>query len=457
LDQGSIASSDDALYAQMAREMANSGRWLTATWLGVEVFEKPPLLLWMLRTLGPWFQWSEFGLRLPGVLGGLVALYYVVRLTHAETSSALAGAVAGLATMATVTFTLNARRPMTDPLLCAAVMGSVWYTAQVIRLPRRGAALGLGVAGGLGILAKWVAMGPVALVCGAALIGSRRWSSLAIASLTALLVAGPWFIAMTVTHGHSFWEVFLGYHVLDRAGGALVGAEPVTFYGETLWRLDGGFGVLLLSGLVAAVALRRSLTTALVVGTACVTLAAIHLSSTRLYHYLMPVIPLAAVALTVAAARRREALIGLGLVSLVAFGVGPLTPTLLRPDFAPTSKLLGVSLRSAPEGAEVICWEDYDPALTWYAERPIRLWTQSESMAAVQNSVDMMRRTEAVIFATPERLHALGQSAPPIFVVAPRARALGLFRWVQGLTHRRVAVDAESMESHVIVKLGPLT
>jgi 4-amino-4-deoxy-L-arabinose transferase-like glycosyltransferase len=190
LDQGSIASSDDALYAQMAREMANSGRWLTATWLGVEVFEKPPLLLWMLRTLGPWFQWSEFGLRLPGVLGGLVALYYVVRLTHAETSSALAGAVAGLATMATVTFTLNARRPMTDPLLCAAVMGSVWYTAQVIRLPRRGAALGLGVAGGLGILAKWVAMGPVALVCGAALIGSRRWSFWATTCLT--VQVEPW-------------------------------------------------------------------------------------------------------------------------------------------------------------------------------------------------------------------------------------------------------------------------
>lgn len=457
IGQGSIASSDDALYAQMAREMAQSGRWLTATWLGTEVFEKPPLLLWMLRSFGSWFGWSEWVLRLPGVLGALACLYYVIRLTEAETSDGKAGIIAGIATLATVTFTLNARRPMTDPLLCAAIMASIWYTAQLIVFPRRSAAVSLGIAGGLGLLAKWVAMGPVALVCGVALMRYRRWSSMAAALVTALVVSGPWFVAMTMAHGQGFWEVFLGYHVVERAGGALVGADPMSLYLDTLWQLDGAFGALLLVGLLAALTVRRGVTTALVVGTAGVTLVVIHLSSTRLYHYLMPVIPLAAVALTIAAAKRKEVLFGLGLVSLVAFAFGPLDPTLLRPDFAPTSKVLGLSLRSIPDEAQVISWEDYDPALTWYADRPVRIWTQSESMAAAQLSVDMMRRADAVVLATPERLNELSRAPQEIFLVAPKVRAGGLMAWVQGMTHRRVGVDAESMSTHVIVRLGPLT
>ena len=208
LGSGSIASSDDALYAQMAREMAASGSWLTATWHGVEVFEKPPLLLWLLRLFGPLLSWSEFGLRLPGVLGAACTLYFMVRLVHAETSSLAAGALACLLALATVTFTLNARRPMTDPLLCAAVMATVWYTACVCALPRRSAAIALGISGGLGLLAKWVAMGPVALVSVIALVSRRRFKAIGIASVVAFVVAAPWFIAMTLRHGGGFWEVF---------------------------------------------------------------------------------------------------------------------------------------------------------------------------------------------------------------------------------------------------------
>ena len=148
---------------------------------------------------------------------------------------------------------------------------------------------------------------------------------------------------------------------------------------------------------------------------------------------------------------------GLGILSIIAFTLGPLDPTLLRPDFAPMSRTLGLSLREIPEDARIISWEDYDPALTWYADRPVRIWTQSESMAAAQNSVDMMRRTQAVTFATPERMNALAQSPESIFLVAPRERAGGLIGWAQSLTHRRVGVDAESMKTHVIVRLGPIT
>jgi len=457
MGQGSIASSDDALYAQMAFEMAQSGSWLTATWMGVDVFEKPPLLLWMLRIFGPPLGWSEFSLRLPGVIAAFVTLYYMIRLAYAETESALPGVVAGLATLATLTFTLNARRPMTDALLCAALMATIWYTLCLSLKPHRGAYIGLGIAGGLGLLAKWVAMGPVALVSALALVRMRRSKELVWSIAIALLIAGPWFIAMSAHHGSEFWRVFLGYHVLERAGASLVGSEPLSFYLETLWELDGGFGLLLLSGLILAPFMRRGRLTWLLVSSALVTLLVIHLSSTRLYHYLMPVIPLAALSLAITLAKERIALGAFACFSLLAFLLGPLDPTLLRPDFAPSSKALGASLSLAPEDAEIISWEDYDPAMMWYAKRPIRIWTQSESMARAQNSIDMMRRSKAVVFATPERLKALGEKANPIFVVAPKERASGLLRWIQGLTHRSVGVDAESSEHHIVVRLGAMT
>ncbi len=457
LGQGSIASSDDALYAQMAFEMSERGAWLTATWMGVDVFEKPPLLLWMLKVFGPPLGWSEFSLRLPGVLASFITFYYIIRLAHDETTSLFPGVVAGFAVLATLTFTLNARRPMTDALLCASVMATLWYTLSLMRSPRRSAAIALGIAGGLGCLAKWVALGPVALVSAIGLLRMRRFNALAWATASALIVASPWFVAMSLQHGGAFWDVFLGYHVLERAGASLVGSEPLSFYAETLWQLDGLFGAALILGIPTLLIVRRSDLTWLLASCALLTLVVIHASSTRLYHYLMPVIPLAALSLALVVSKERLALGGMACLSLVAFLFGPLDPTLLRPDFAPSSKSVGASLSVVPEEAEVISWEDYDPAMMWYAKRPIRIWTQSESMATAQNSIDMMRRAEAVVLATPARLQTLGQERHTIFLVAPKERASGLLRWIQGLTHRSVGVDAESSERHIIVRLGSMT
>jgi len=280
---------------------------------------------------------------------------------------------------------------------------------------------------------------------------------LGLASLVALVVAGPWFVAMTVQHGGLFWEVFLGYHVMDRAEHALVGMAPLTMYVETMWALDGVLGLLLLLGLVGMVVWRRSVVSALVVGTAVVTLLAIHVSSTRLYHYVMPVVPLAAVAVAVLASRRREALIAVAVAGVLGVLTGPLDPTLLRPDFAPSSKALGVALRSSPAETRIVSWEDYDPALTWYLGRPVRIWTQSERMAAIQRSIDMMRRAEAVVLATPERLAVLAASEAPVIVVAPRERSAGLRAWATGLSPGRVEVDEETVPSHVILRLEPVT
>ena len=111
---------------------------------------------------------------------------------------------------------------------------------------------------------------------------------------------------MSLQHGPVFWEVYLGYHIGERISGPLVGTAPWTTYLETLWSLDGLWGVMLLSGLVLHVALDRGWTQRLISAAAMLTLIVVHASSTRLYHYFLPVVVLASVATAFAVQRHQQ-------------------------------------------------------------------------------------------------------------------------------------------------------
>jgi 4-amino-4-deoxy-L-arabinose transferase-like glycosyltransferase len=46
LDQGSLEHYDEAIYAQVAKEMLHSESWLTPLWEYKNWFHKPPLSMW---------------------------------------------------------------------------------------------------------------------------------------------------------------------------------------------------------------------------------------------------------------------------------------------------------------------------------------------------------------------------------------------------------------------------
>ena len=50
LGTGSLAAWDEAIYAQVAKEMVRSGDWLTLHWGNQPWFEKPPLFMWITLT-----------------------------------------------------------------------------------------------------------------------------------------------------------------------------------------------------------------------------------------------------------------------------------------------------------------------------------------------------------------------------------------------------------------------
>lgn len=485
LGAGSLPRSDDTIYAQMAREMVAGGDWLRTPWMGTSLFEKPPLLFWLLGLSGSTLGWTPLAMRLPGALAGALSLVYVYRLARGAGVGPRGAAVAVAATTASVVFTMTARRTLTDPLLVAAALGALDHAW-------RGHAKRAGLYLALGALAKSVAVGPAALAVAWVLWRRRRGTAGVTAAATAAGVAavpfGAWLAAMAARHGAAFWDTALGYHVAARVGTALVGTDDPLYYARVGWEQDGwlaaALGGGLVAGLIAAlVAWARARqsphrevsgggddapTSAGVPGAvpyavkgpllaAWLTLVALQVTHTRLFHYLMPVIPLAAITGAWAARRllRRPSAAWLAWAGAVAaFTVGPLPTHVARPDYAPDSVALARGpLSNLPPNARVFVWEDYDPALAFLLDRRVEILTAHRPFYDLQQRVDMMRRAHAVRWASPETLATLAADPRPLVAVAPRARAAGLVAWAERL-HRAREVSVEEAAGHVVLRVA---
>ena len=68
LGAGSLAAWDEAIYAQVSKEILRSGDWLTPHWQYQPWFEKPPLFLWSTAFLYRLFGINEFWARVPAAL-----------------------------------------------------------------------------------------------------------------------------------------------------------------------------------------------------------------------------------------------------------------------------------------------------------------------------------------------------------------------------------------------------
>ena len=102
LDGRKIIRPDEARYAEIAREMAASGDWLTPRLNGFKYFEKPPLQYWATAAAFAAFGVNEWTARLwvglTGFLGVLLAWYVANRL-RGPPAGLYAAAVLGSATL----------------------------------------------------------------------------------------------------------------------------------------------------------------------------------------------------------------------------------------------------------------------------------------------------------------------------------------------------------------------
>lgn len=151
---------DEPRFAQVGREMLQSGEYVHLTVNGEPYTEKPPLLFWMMAGFGHYFgDVNETAARLPSVIAGVAGVLFTYGL-GARMFGARTGLWAAFILMTTFRFWWQARTAQTDMLVAGSLAGVMYCLWRWDVDRRRGwqwAALVL-------LVAALYAKGPPALV-----------------------------------------------------------------------------------------------------------------------------------------------------------------------------------------------------------------------------------------------------------------------------------------------------
>ncbi len=234
LGTGTLAAWDEAIYAQVSKEISRSGYWLTLHWEYQPWFEKPPLFMWITALFYGLFGVNEFWARFPSALSGLaliVVTYQIGKFAYGKRVGLLAAAILStcyhflsfsrFGTME-VMLTLFAYLALFAYLRLNDGNQKWWFVVWT------SCALAMMVKGAGGIFAPAAIV--IALVIdkrlNAAVRSRHFWQSI----LLAFLIVAPWHIVMYAQHGQPFLDEYLGYHVIARSTTTLEGNPSGYFY-----------------------------------------------------------------------------------------------------------------------------------------------------------------------------------------------------------------------------------
>ncbi len=211
-----ITDADEAFYAEAAREMVESGDWLTPHYDYEPRFQKPVLYYWVTAATflvtGP----TEFASRLWAALSGVGLVFVTAGLArkwYDDDTALLSGAVVATS----FGYVALGRMALPDLPLALSVTATIATCLIAIgeRVPRPrpwlllaalSAALGFLTKGPLALVLPGVVVVPVVLIERRA---SRvRATDLLLAAALFVALAAPWYVAMWATHGTPYLQSF---------------------------------------------------------------------------------------------------------------------------------------------------------------------------------------------------------------------------------------------------------
>ncbi len=411
--EGSLYNSDDYIYMDHVRTILETGDWMELRFQGAILHQRPPLSVWLMTVSQGVLGTSVFAARLPQILMGLVSLLFTFLIGRdLFRDERLAWFGVGLM-MSTHAFFFHTRGVTSDAALLAGLTGFFFFHLRFER--------GWGYAVGLGVAMAWMAMTKsvvAVLPIGAAILHwtvQGRWRILIskrfmVAAGVALFLVAPWHIVMTLRHGTDFWREYIGFNVLDRAGNALFFEPDPLYYVRRLLRFEGilpylyllGFG----AGLWRLVRTRDPSDRFLFLWLFCLLLP-FQLSSTRLYHYLIPSVP----ALSLLTARIVAPILvrpwGFPVILLVIFGLFiDNNGANLRPEYAGDQRRFSETLEGVVSDPEVrvFSYNRYELAFFHFMDRPVRMVTDQEEVRDTLGPLPVFERSGAVEFLEPGAL-----------------------------------------------------
>ena len=236
----SLMDDVDAVQAQIARNMLDSGDWVTARLNGVQYLEKSPLIYWMIAVSYEIFGVHDWSARIPVALSAVILCWLTFRI-GAWAFSARAGLYAGLSIATCIGLWLFTRIQIPDVTVTATIALAMWAFLRALdpaeTNPNLWSAV-MAAAIGIGLLLKGLiaAVFPIAaalLYLGITGLWRQRetWQRLRVIRGTAiaLLIAAPWHVIATLRNppyldatmssgpGHYrgfFWFYFFNEHIL---------------------------------------------------------------------------------------------------------------------------------------------------------------------------------------------------------------------------------------------------
>jgi 4-amino-4-deoxy-L-arabinose transferase-like glycosyltransferase len=227
-----VLSTDEPRYAAIGQAMARTGDLVTPRLWGSPWFEKPPLLYWMTAAASTLGLGPEIAARLPVALLSLAFLLVAFILLRKEFGvDAATISVALLSTSAG--WTAYSQLSLTDLPLAAFFSLAVLLALPLLRQPPPEAGVNLrfaaiGISLGMAMLAK----GPlaVALFVPASWFLRKRWRAWWPAVIAAILVAGPWYAAVSLRNGRQFIEEFFWKQNFQRLYSASIQHSQPWYY-----------------------------------------------------------------------------------------------------------------------------------------------------------------------------------------------------------------------------------
>jgi 4-amino-4-deoxy-L-arabinose transferase-like glycosyltransferase len=225
LGAASLDDWDEAIYAQVSKEMVQNHRWLTPYWEYKPFFEKPPLFMWATALLYELFGAGELWARAASALSGvgLLAITYLIGRRLYDKSVALVSAAILLTSFQ---FVASARFGTTDTMLTLFIYLAIYGALRLEGGSPRWWYV-IWIACGFAVMTKSVSglVAPAAIGLDLLLAGRLStavrpkafWGGL----LSALLIVAPWHLWMIALHGRAFVGEYVGHHVIARSLSAL--------------------------------------------------------------------------------------------------------------------------------------------------------------------------------------------------------------------------------------------
>ena len=395
LGAGSLEPWDEAIYAQVSKEIVYGGDWLTLHWQYQPWFEKPPLLLWTTAALYRLFGVNEFWARAASAFSGigLIAVTYLIGQRVYDKWVGLFAAVILLTSYHVVSF---ARFGTMDLMLTLFTYLAIY---AYLRLKDGGlkwwyliwfsCALAVMVKGAGGLIA------PAAIMLSSVLDGrftaairSRHfWQG----GLLAFVIVAPWHILMYVWHGRAFIDEYISYHVIARLATPLEG-HPSSYFYYVGKLIDGFFPWFLLVPFAVASSTRKDLKghsrSRIFLLLSALVFGFYTMIPTRRPWYIVPLYPALAIIIAYFArriyqtyqARRfyRRAIISAGLLLVIAGGMYSALSLYLNHNLeAPLAKLARLAeSKSFDDRDYIILFSESEPLYAqtplFYSNRPVR-------------------------------------------------------------------------------------